>query len=253
MNKIATLVQAALLLIGLIYAIRTIRAIHPKITKILTTQNELRVKQLSMAKEANQHYRQSEAFIQLVKLLDLKAPIPATRGWASSPDLLLSLLTLVRKYKPKTIVELGSGVSTLVLAKSVGRGGKVISIDHSEEYAGYTRELLKDHGVRNVEIRVAPLKKYPGGSEWYDLAKIKSIRRVDLLLIDGPPAVSDPAARFPALAEFAAKLSPRSVVVLDDAIRDSESALADAFVKAMPNHKLTKLPHEKITAVIEPK
>ena len=163
------------------------------------------------------------------------------------------MVTLVRKYKPKTIVELGSGVSTLVLAKSVGRGGKVISIDHSEEYAGYTRELLKDHGIRNVEIRVAPLKKYPGGIEWYDVSKIKNIRRIDLLLIDGPPAVTDPAARLPALAEFAPKLSPRAVVVLDDAIRESENKLADAFAKALPKHRLTKLPHEKITAVIEPK
>jgi predicted O-methyltransferase YrrM len=253
MKLTALLALTGLTLIALAYAIRTIRAIHPKIAKLLAAQNELRVQQLSIAKEAGHHYRQSEAFAQLIKILDFKAPIPATRGWAGSPDLLLTLVTLVRKYKPKTIVELGSGVSTLVLAKSVGRGGKVISVDNSEEYAGYTRELLKDHGIRNVQIIVAPLKKYPGGSEWYDLAKLKTIRRIDLLLVDGPPATSDPAARVPALAEFISKLSPRAVVVLDDAIRESESKLADAFAKALPKHRLTKLPHEKITAVIEPK
>ncbi len=253
MTNVLVIGGFALVLIALAYAIRTIRAIHPKLAKVLAAQNELRVQQLSMAKEAGHHYRQGEAFAQLIKILDLKAPIPATRGWAGSPDLLLTLVTLVRKYKPKTIVELGSGVSTLVLAKSVGRGGKVISIDNSEEYAGYTREMLADHGVRNVQIIVAPLKKYPGGSEWYDLTKLKAIRRVDLLLVDGPPATSDPAARFPALAEFSSKLSARAVVVLDDTIRESEAKLADAFAKALPKHKLTKLPHEKITAVIEPK
>lgn len=254
MTNTIILVLTGLVLLALAYAIRTIRAIHPKLSQILSAQNDLRVQNLNIAKEAGHSYRQSEAFAQLIKILDLKAPIPATRGWAGSPDLLLTLVSLVRKHKPKIIIELGSGVSTLVLAKSVGRGGKVISIDNSEEYAGYTREMLRDHGIRNVEIRVAPLKKYGSdGAEWYDLSLLKTIKRVDLLLVDGPPATKNPSARFPALKEFLPKLSPRAVVVLDDAIRDSEAKLAEAFERALPKHSLSKLPHEKITAVIAPR
>ena len=86
-------------------------------------------------KEQNwQSYRQAEALNQLIALLKFTAPIPPTRSWAASPDLLLTLVDLVRRYKPQLVVELGSGVSTLIVAKAGAK--KVISIDNSDEFAG---------------------------------------------------------------------------------------------------------------------
>ncbi|MFM1968610.1 MAG: hypothetical protein RL590_1467, partial [Actinomycetota bacterium] len=59
-------------------------------------------------------YRQTEAFIQLSNLLQFKSTIPPTRSWAASPDLLLLVSETVKKIKPSLVVELGSGISTLV-------------------------------------------------------------------------------------------------------------------------------------------
>jgi len=235
--------------LGLAYCIRSLRALHQKINTRIARELAVSTKELKTSMW--QSYRQTEAMQQLLSLLKFSAPVPPTRSWAASPDLLLTLAQLVRKHNPKLVVELGSGVSTLVVAKAGAK--KVISIDHSGEFADKTREVLKEHKVRGVEIRVAQLKAHISGVDWYDTAVIKDLKRIDLLIVDGPPGSKNPEARMPARAEFIAKLSPKAIVVIDDVNREGERKLAESFAKALPNHVLTIYPHEKGTAVISPK
>ena len=47
-------------------------------------------------KRSKQDFRQLEALVSLHEMLDLKAALPPTRGWAASPDLLLTLTSLVK-------------------------------------------------------------------------------------------------------------------------------------------------------------
>ena len=196
-------------------------------------------------------YQQFEALEQLLPLLKLSAPLPPSRGWAASPDFLLSLFEISRTTKPRLVVELGSGVSTLVLAKSGAK--KIVSLDHSLEYGEQTRAMLRNHRVRGVEIRVDDLEKYHGGYSWYSRASLKGISKIDLLVIDGPPSATNPDARYPALENLLPLLSARATIMLDDANRADERKLADAFLAALPNHKLRFLYHEKGTAIIEPR
>ena len=242
----------SLILLGTLYCIRSLRALHGKVSKkseqIL---REIQKSALDGKKLSMTAYRQNEAYIQLTNLLQFKSAIPSTRSWAASPDLLLLISETVKKNRPSLVVELGSGISTLVTAKSGAR--KVISIDNSEEYGGKTRELLKEHKVRGVEIRIAPLRPYANGFEWYDTATIKDLKKIDLLIVDGPPGSKNPEARYPALKEFKDKLSARAVVIIDDVKRDGERKLAEDFAKSLPNHSLTILDHEKGTAVISPR
>jgi predicted O-methyltransferase YrrM len=107
--------------------------------------------------------------------------------------------------------------------------------------------------VRGVEVRVAPLKAHKSGVDWYDTAKLKDLKRIDMLIIDGPPGSKNPDARKPALVELLSKLSPNAIVVIDDVKRDGERQLAELFAKALPRHTLNILSHEKGTAVISPK
>jgi predicted O-methyltransferase YrrM len=194
-------------------------------------------------------YQQFEALEQLLPLLKLTAPLPPSRGWAASPDFLLSLYEISKRSKPRVVVELGSGVSTLVLAKSGAK--KIVSLDHSIEYGEQTRSMLKDHRVRGVEIRIGDLEIYPAGHSWYSKASLKGLEKIDLLVIDGPPSATNPDARFPALENLLPLLSPKATIILDDANRADERKLADAFLAAMPNHRLRFLHHEKGTAIIE--
>ena len=247
--KLLSIVLLLAIGLGLAYCIRSLRALHQKINTRIAREIAVSTKELKTSMW--QSYRQTEAMQQLLSLLKFSAPVPPTRSWAASPDLLLTLAQLVRKHNPKLVVELGSGVSTLVVAKAGAK--KVISIDHSGEFADKTREVLKEHKVRGVEIRVAQLKAHISGVDWYDTAVIKDLKRIDLLIVDGPPGSKNPEARMPARAEFIAKLSPKAIIVIDDVNREGERKLADAFAKALPNHVLTIYPHEKGTAVISPK
>lgn len=241
-----------LILLGTLYCIRSLRALHSKVSKKSDQiAREIQKVTVENKKQSMIAYRQTEAFIQLSNLMQFKSAIPPTRSWAASPDLLLLISETVKKNKPALVVELGSGVSTLVCAKSGAR--KVISIDNSEQYGGKTRDLLKEHKVRGVEIRIAPLRPYANGSEWYEVSLLKDLKKIDLLIVDGPPGSKNPEARYPALKEFKDKLSAKAIVIIDDVNRDGERKLAEDFAKALPNHTLTILDHEKGTAIISPR
>ena len=241
-----------IILLGVAYCARLLRSLHSKVSKSSAAiSRDIAKLMIDNKKSSMTAYRQTQALIQLTQLLDFKSPIPPTRSWAASPDLLLTITEIVRKYRPGLVVELGSGVSTLVAAKAGAR--KVVSIDNSDEFGGKTISLLKDHKVRGVDVRIAPLQPYANGFTWYDTSMIKDLKKIDLLIVDGPPGSKNPEARYPALAEFKDKLSAKAVIVIDDVHREGERKLAEDFAKAMPNHQLVILDHEKGTAVISPR
>ena len=244
----------ALLALGLlvIYQIRLLRRISEKLRTISKPERDPRVIAKKSREENWQHYRQSEYFAQLINLMDFKAAIPGLRSWAASADVLLTLANTSQKIQPKIVVDLGSGVSTLVLAKATP-SAKVFSIDHLPEFASKTRALLDDHQITNVDLRVAPLSPHPAGGDWYAASAFADIDQIDLLFIDGPPGSKDDQARHPALAQCLSKLSPAAVIVIDDANRNGERELAEMFLKALPGHELEFLSHEKGTAVLRPR
>jgi hypothetical protein len=97
------------------------------------------------------------------------------------------------------------------------------------------------------------LRPYANGSEWYDVSTLKDLKKIDLLIVDGPPGSKNSEARYPALKEFKDKLSAKAIVIIDDVNRDGERKLAEDFAKALPSHTLTILDHEKGTAIISPR
>ena len=253
MNKdILLFAGLAVIVAVLAYLVRSMRAMHRKVNRNAERSSKELTAQTGRIKgELGNVYHQFEAVEQLLPLLKLSAPLPPSRGWAASPDFLLTLAHVTKKMKPRLTVELGSGISTLVLAKSGAK--KIISLDHSIEFGSQTREMLLSHGVRGVDIRIHELETYPRGYKWYAKSTFKGIAKIDLLVIDGPPSSTNPDARYPAFEHLIPLLSPRATVILDDVYRDEERKLADAIVKALPNHVLTILSHEKGTAVISPR
>ena len=237
---------------GIAYLVKSIRALHRKINRNSDRISRELSNQTNRIKEEIGHaYHQVEAIEQLLPLLKLKAPLPPSRGWAASPDFLLALAHTTQTIKPKLAVELGSGTSTLVLAKSGAK--KIVSLDHSIEFGNQTREMLLNHGVRGVDIRINDLETYPQGYKWYAKSSFKGLAKIDLLVIDGPPSSTNADARYPALLHLVPLLSPRATVILDDVFRDEERKLADAIVAALPGHAMKIVSHEKGTAIISPK
>ena len=242
---------ASVIIALLAYLVRSNRSLHRKVNRNADrVSKELSAQTGRIKGELGNVYHQFEAVEQLLPLLKLSAPLPPSRGWAASPDFLLTLAHVTKRVKPRLTVELGSGTSTLVLAKSGAK--KIVSLDHSVEFGTQTREMLLSHGVRGVDIRIHELETYSRGYKWYAKTTLKGLAKIDLLVIDGPPSSTNPDARYPALEHLVPLLSPRATVILDDVYRDEERKLADAIVKALPNHVLKILSHEKGTAVISP-
>jgi hypothetical protein len=51
--------------------------------------------------------------------LALPGPLPLLRGWAASPDVLLLVVRQIVNDRLQTVVELGSGASTVILARAL--------------------------------------------------------------------------------------------------------------------------------------
>ena len=178
----------------------------------------------------NMHFRQLEALGALYYRLRPVIPLPPTRGWAASPDFLLTIANFVLDRRPSVIVECSSGVSTLVAARCAQLGGRghVFSLEHEPEFAAKTRQLLTEHGLSSFATVIdAPLVEttFPHWSgKWYDYKKLFMSAPIDLLVIDGPPHFCAKRARYPAVPAFFEKLAGGAVILLDDADRTDEQA-----------------------------
>jgi predicted O-methyltransferase YrrM len=149
--------------------------------------------------------------------------------WAMRPSGLVEILNTVALRRPRLVVECGSGVSTIYLARLFAElgGGSTLAIEHDAEWAGWLRGRLADEGLSaHAHVVHAPLD---GG--WFDEGRVLDAlagRDVDLLLVDGPPAAEgfgDPTAREPALGFFLTALTAGAGVVLDDADRPGEQEI----------------------------
>lgn len=171
-------------------------------------------------------YRQAEAVAGLYHLLDPGQPLPPLRrDWVISPDLALHIVHTVLRDQARSVVEFGSGASTVLLALALRRagGGHLTSFDHSPTWIAETEAQLRAYGVEDlVTLRLAPLRPTPGSPEviWYRIDTRPE--QVDLALIDGPPWETCHRARHPSMRFLAPLLAPGAKVFLDDADREDE-------------------------------
>jgi len=181
-------------------------------------------------------YQQIQAFTDLNHLLRLPWPLPSLRGWAASPDFLLLLAEHALQHKPSGIVECSSGASTVVLAQcaKLNGYGYVLSLEHDAHYAEKTRQLLIKQGLQNwATVIDAPLRNYDFSGQnyrWYTLSEQVKNKRIDMLVIDGPPANLNRYARYPAGPLLLPLLNENSVVFLDDANRTDEQEIIQRWI-----------------------
>ncbi len=208
-------------------------------------------------KQVRQTFRQLEALPNLSAVVPANEVLPATRGWAASPDLLLVLVDLVISERPSLVVECGSGASTLWLALAMRRfkvDGRIIALDHDPVFGGKTRDLLARHDVRDLaEVRDAPLESFSLDGEtysWYARRAWEDLTGIDLLFVDGPPAATGHQARYPALPLLSGSLSPAATVVIDDLVVPDMQKVLRLWLDAYPDFGSEVLPLEKQAAVL---
>ncbi|HWM30655.1 MAG TPA: class I SAM-dependent methyltransferase [Methyloceanibacter sp.] len=228
---------------SLLIAEKKIEYLSTKLDAYAEAQDQLKEAiEEKLKKAVANEFRQSEAMGALLRLLPLKLPLPPTRGWAASPDFLLHLYQYISVKKPKMVVELGSGVSSIVTAAALkvnGGGGRLHCLDHDRVYAERTSGFLAQQRLTDVAtVHHAPLVPWrPAvptelGEEWqwYSVpAAVAQLKSIDLLIVDGPPNKTGPFSRYPAVPYFGARMAKGCVVYLDDARRTDEKAIAKTW------------------------
>lgn len=133
------------------------------------------------------------------------------------------------------IVELGSGVSTIVLASVLPRVIKdleITSVDGEESYARHAQEMLRQHELDHyAKVSWVPYA-LSNDCAWFSKPELEQVmcdKLVDILIVDAPAGASFPRARQPAIPFFLPYLKPYSIVMLHDASRPDESLIAKAW------------------------
>ncbi len=177
--------------------------------------------------------RQQYALAQIRPLLG-DIPLDLS-GWAADPILAYNAVRLIVETRPRLVVECGSGVSTIVMARCLRLlGGRIISLEHDPAYARRSRELVKLCGLEDVATVVtapiASIEVSGRATSWYGLAYEPLLSQpIDALLVDGPPGALGPQARYPAVPILKPRLAPACWILMDDGDRPAERAIARAW------------------------
>ena len=173
----------------------------------------------------SQQYRDElERQIWLSSRVSPRRLLPPPTGREARGDLLNAALDIIRSERPKHIVELGSGLSTLVMAYALEANGtgKALALENHPESAAATRRLLSEHRLQSyASLNDAPLRPIVVGGErfnWYYLPDYRALAPIDLLFVDGPEGTLAPMCRYPALPILQDCLAHTAVILVDDTI-----------------------------------
>jgi glycosyltransferase involved in cell wall biosynthesis len=196
----------------------------------------------------------------LNKILNPLMNLPFHKEWAVLPDFIYHLIELIKENKPSTIVECGSGLSTLVGGYLVKNKiiKHFISIEHEEQFYEATLDDLKKHTLEKyVTLLYAPLKRISINGEewfWYNTDRFETtINQIDLLLVDGPPGQIQKHSRYPAFPLLKKFFHKNTAVVLDDSDRPDEKEIINRWLLENPGFCASHLKTEKGMCVLNKK
>lgn len=201
-------------------------------------------------KEVRAAMVQLEAQASLLARINGQRPLPAMHGWPISPDFGLVITDLLDAHTYHAVVELGSGVSTYIVAALLAQPGALasvrqhVAIEHLPKYQVQTQALLARLGqAQRSAVRLCPLVPWAAADgtaySYYDcaavLADVAATLPTDgtarvLVVVDGPPGTTGHWARYPALPQLLLAMPQAALhLLLDDHGRDEERDLAQAW------------------------
>ncbi len=177
--------------------------------------------------------------------------LPHLGSWKADTWFLWRIVNAIERLRPRDVVELGCGASSLVIAKALDQngGGRLTSFDQHADFVESTARWLAGYEL-NASLRHAPIVENPTSWShcWYDLPGVPA--EIDLLVIDGPPWSMNPFIRGNAEVLFD-RIRPGGMVLLDDAARPGERVVAARWKRDWPQFRWQLLPGAKGTLVGE--
>lgn len=143
--------------------------------------------------------------------------------WAISRDLETALIALLEERRPRTVIELGAGLSTILLLRYAEQtGAATIHLDQPGRHHANLLSCLKTAGLSPHFVRACPLVE-----DFYSPSLTADCDSpFDLVIIDGPRGSR--ARTSAAGVQFLARvIGRRSIVVADDTNRTPELRLVD--------------------------
>lgn len=189
-------------------------------------------------------------------------------SWPVSADFTFYLVQLLETNDYDTIIEFGSGISTVVIAKTLAKMATrrqdkppvaFVSFDHLEHYYLQTLAQLTQADLKDkVQLELAPLQPHtaPSGNtySYYSchaaLAKLAQQyppkgKRL-LVLVDGPPAATGKHARYPAAPLVLKYFKGAHIdILLDDYIRDDEKEIAALWQAELSAENISHVKSER--------
>lgn len=165
--------------------------------------------------------------------------IPHLGSWKADTYLLSRIVDEIEERRPQHVVELGSGVTSLVIAQALSRngGGCLHSYDQHAPFVLQMHDWLTEYGLI-AQFHHSPLTVrdpvWPG--LWYAMTQVPPA--IDLLVIDGPPWAVHPYVRGMAERLFD-RVAPGGVIMLDDAARPGERIVARRWRRKWKDFEFT--------------
>lgn len=200
--------------------------------------------------------RQLEAWQALHSYIQPPSLLPSPGGFAIEPDVAAYLVRLVMEQRPNIVLELGSGLSTLVLGLAVRRqgSGTVISFEDDARFLERTQRLVAEFGLSEcTRVNLSKLKEVTiedAAYRWYETTQLQGVGPIDLLFIDGPFASGGVMVRYPAVPMLLEHMRPGSLIILDDYLRNDERRAVEYWVREYPVEFIEAPKHLHGTAVL---
>jgi hypothetical protein len=183
----------------------------------------------------------------------MEAALPWS-DWALLPravDLIVAEVDAGRRQ----VVECGSGVSTIAIARRLAElgDGRLAALEHDAAWAELIGARLESEGLGDrARVVEAPLVEQPlaqPGCRWYAQSGLDQLpgSGIELLLVDGPPA-GEPdieRSRYPALPVLLGRLAEDAIIVLDDIDRPGEQWVLDAWEREA-EHRFERRPELRL-------
>lgn len=171
-------------------------------------------------------------------LIRLASAIPEGFAWTSSsvaPRAISVLLNEIIIHRRTRVIECGSGISTIIMAKALAdQGGRIVSVDHDATWQNLVRKM--SGGLECIDFIHTALKSKGIGQEfdWYDqqiLYNELGDQKFDMGFVDAPIANRTPQARFPAFPLLKSYFDESFALFLDDTNREGERKIANEWAK----------------------
>lgn len=153
------------------------------------------------------------------------------------PFALVFVLNEILLNKRKRIIECGTGISTLLMARLARLHNidlVIDTIDEDEEWLTIIYDLIeKEDLAKYVNFIHAPILSNDG-TYWYDEQSINNKlknEKIDMILIDGPKTFDNKIIRYNAVKYFRKKFSNNYIIILDDANRKGEKEIINRWKK----------------------